>query len=215
MAVGDFSGAVTYHSEDELGELADCFRATGGTLKVIVDDLYHMISEFTKGNFDVRSNCRDKYVGDYAPLLVQLREMVITISEVLGNIQGASDQVAAGSAELAKSAQGLAEGAAEQADSVEELLETVTEVTSQVESVKQKSTSISAASACVRTVTRSVCVTSPKVCALRCSNWQSVRFPENSGVLLITEGRRFLYGHSFCIILMDSLIKLFLFFTAS
>ena len=58
--------------------------------------------------------------------------------------------------------------------------------------VKQKSTSISAASACVRTVTRSVCVTSPKVCALRCSNWQSVRFPENSGVLLITEGRRFL-----------------------
>lgn len=133
MAVGDFSGAVTYHSEDELGELADCFRATGGTLKVIVDDLYHMISEFTKGNFDVRSNCRDKYVGDYAPLLVQLREMVITISEVLGNIQGASDQVAAGSAELAKSAQGLAEGAAEQADSVEELLETVTEVTSQVE----------------------------------------------------------------------------------
>ena len=118
MAVGDFSGAVTYHSEDELGELADCFRATGGTLKVIVDDLYHMISEFTKGNFDVRSNCRDKYVGDYAPLLVQLREMVITISEVLGNIQGASDQVAAGSAELAKSAQGLAEGAAEQADSV-------------------------------------------------------------------------------------------------
>mgnify|MGYP003239052256 CR=1 FL=1 len=58
-------------------------------------------------------------------------------------------------------------------------------------------------------------VTSPKVCALRCSNWQSVRFPENSGVLLIAEGRRFLYGHSFCIIFMDSLIKLFLFFTAS
>ena len=51
--------------------------------------------------------------------------------------------------------------------------------------------------------------------SLRCSNWQSVRFPENSGVLLITEGRRFLYGHSFCIIFMDSLIKLFLFFTAS
>lgn len=58
--------------------------------------------------------------------------------------------------------------------------------------VKQKSTSISAASACVRTVTRSVCVTSPKVCALRCSNWQSIRFPENPGVLRFMEGRRFL-----------------------
>ncbi len=133
MAAGDFSGVVTYHSDDELGELADCFRETGGTLKAIIDDLYHMFSEFTKGNFDVRSNCREKYVGDYAPLLSQLREMVLTISDVLGNIQNAADQVAAGSTELAKSAQGLAEGAADQASSITELLETVTEVTSQVE----------------------------------------------------------------------------------
>ena len=33
-----------------------------------------------------------------------------------------------------------------------------------------------------------------KVCALRCSNWQSIRFAENPGVLRITEGRRFSFG---------------------
>lgn len=133
MAVGDFSTEITYDSDDELGELADCFRTTSSTLKVIIDDLHNIISEFTKGNFNVRTNSRDKYVGDYEPLLTQLREMVHTISDILGNIQNASDQVAAGSAELANSAQGLAEGAADQASSVQELFETMTEVTGQVE----------------------------------------------------------------------------------
>ncbi|HBA69769.1 MAG TPA: methyl-accepting chemotaxis protein [Lachnospiraceae bacterium] len=133
MAVGDFSADVTYDSDDEIGELANCFRETNNTLKAIIDDLYGIISEFTEGNFDVRSKCREKYVGDYAPLLDQLRNMVLTISEVIGNIQGAADQVAAGSSELANSAQGLAEGATDQATAVQGLLETMTEVTGQVE----------------------------------------------------------------------------------
>ena len=110
MAVGDFSMEITYDSDDELGELADCFRTTGNTLKIIIDDLHRMFSEFTKGNFDVRTSNKDMYVGDYAPLLTQLREMVLTISDILGNIQSASDQVAAGSTELAKSAQGWRKG---------------------------------------------------------------------------------------------------------
>lgn len=122
MAVGDFSTEITYDSDDELGELADCFRTTSSTLKIIIDDLHNIITEFTKGNFNVRTNSKDKYVGDYEPLLTQLVEMVHTISDILGNIQNASDQVAAGSAELANSAQGLAEGAADQASSVQELL---------------------------------------------------------------------------------------------
>lgn len=133
MADGDFSVDITYDSEDELGALANCFKTTGNMQKVIIEDLYSIISEFANGNFDARSRCQDKYVGDYAPLLTRLREMEITISDVLGNIQRASDSVAAGSTELAHSAQGLAEGATDQAASVEELLETMTEVTSQVE----------------------------------------------------------------------------------
>lgn len=133
MAAGDFSAEITYDSDDELGELAECFRMTISSLKAIIGDLYRIISEFKKGNFDVRSECREKYVGDYEPLLTQLRDMVVNISNVLGNIQNVADQVAVGSTELANSAQGLAEGAADQSSSVEELLATVTEVTAQVE----------------------------------------------------------------------------------
>ncbi len=133
MAEGDFSTEITYNSDDELGELADCFRTTNASLKMIIDDLYCIISEFKEGNFDVRSSCREKYVGDYEPLLVQLRDMVVNISDALGNIQSVADQVAGGSTELANTAQGLAEGAANQSSAVEQLLATVTEVTHQVE----------------------------------------------------------------------------------
>lgn len=133
MSEGNFEAELTYDAEDELGELANCFRITCTSLKTIIDDLYNIIAEFSNGNFDVRSDCRDKYVGDFEPLLIQLRFMVTNISSSMLLIQNAADQVAAGSAELANSAQGLAEGAADQAASVEELLATVTTVTDQVE----------------------------------------------------------------------------------
>lgn len=133
MSEGDFSTEITYQSEDELGELADRFRYTNQTIKMIIGDLYDILSEIAKGNFNTRSNCRDRYMGDFAPLLTELRNVVTNISDVLGGIQNVADQVAVGSTELANSAQGLAMGAADQAASVEELLATVTEVTSQVE----------------------------------------------------------------------------------
>ena len=133
MSQGDFSVQITYDSDDELGELAECFRITVSSLKMIIDDLYRIISEFKDGNFDVRSECREKYVGDYEPLLTQLRDMVVNISNSLGNIQSVADQVASGSTELANSAQVLAEGAANQSSAVEQLLATVTDVTAQVE----------------------------------------------------------------------------------
>ncbi len=133
MAEGDFSIHVTYESDDELGQLAVCFRETSSSIKMIIHDLSYIVSELNKGNFNVKSGCKEKYTGDYGPLLTDLREMVSHISEVLGGIQNVADQVAVGSSELANSAQVLAEGAANQSSAVEQLLATVTEVTAQVE----------------------------------------------------------------------------------
>ena len=133
ISEGDFETEITYDAEDELGELANCFRVTCIALKDIIDDLYHIMAEFANGNFNARSECREKYVGDFEPLLVQLRYMESSISSTILMIQNAADQVSASSSELANNAQGLAEGAADQAASVEELLATVTTVTDQVE----------------------------------------------------------------------------------
>lgn len=133
MAEGRFDVELTYESMDELGEMVDGFRKTNVTVKAILDDLYFLITEFSNGNFNVKSKCREQYVGDFKPLLERLSIMVRSVSSVLRTIEAASGQVDAGSMELAKSAQGLAEGAEDQAASIEELLATVTEVTGQVQ----------------------------------------------------------------------------------
>ncbi len=133
MAEGDFSICVAYDSTDELGQLAACFRETSSSIKMIIHDLSYIVSELNKGNFNVKSECRERYVGDYGPLLTHIQEMIGNISEVLGGIQNVADQVAVGSSELANSAQILAEGASNQSSAVEQLLATVTDVTGQVE----------------------------------------------------------------------------------
>ena len=66
MSVGDFSSDITYESEDELGELANQFRTTSEEVRLIISDLHRILCELTDGNFDVRTECREKYTGDFA-----------------------------------------------------------------------------------------------------------------------------------------------------
>ena len=132
ISSGNLEHEITYTSRDELGVLAEDFRETGRILKQIIGDLHHIISEFAKGNFAVESECRDAYVGDFAPVLEQMVNMENVISGTMHSIEAAADQVSSGSSQLAASAQSLAEGATEQAASVEELMATISEVTAQV-----------------------------------------------------------------------------------
>lgn len=132
ISKGELSIDVKYTAEDEIGDLAESFRTTINTLELIIGDLNGLVKEFSNGNFNVRSECTDAYVGEFQTLFRGLVHMVESVSEVLSNIQESSDQVAAGSEQLAQSAQDLAEGATDQAAAVEELLATVGEVTDQV-----------------------------------------------------------------------------------
>ena len=133
ISEGNFEIGEPYEATDELGDLSKSFNKTAKTLEVIVTDLKYLVSAFAEGNFNVRSQCgAEAYVGELGEVASELINMVITISDTLGSIRGAADQVAAGSQQLAASAQDIAEGATEQAAAVQELVATVSEVTSQV-----------------------------------------------------------------------------------
>lgn len=132
IASGQFDIGTPCDSKDELGELSDSFRSTADTLGKVIGDLKHIVAAFAEGDFNVRSSCRDAYVGELRAVMDELTRMVKSISETMRGIQETSDQVANGSAQLAVSAQDIAEGATEQSAAVEELVATVTEVTKQV-----------------------------------------------------------------------------------
>lgn len=132
ISAGELNVDVSYQAEDEIGELADSFRRTAQTLKLIIDDLNHILEEFAKGNYAVRSECKEAYVGIFSTVMDRLLNTVIHMSDTLRLIRESSDQVAAGSEQLAISSQDLAKGSTDQAVAVDNLVNSVSEVTEQV-----------------------------------------------------------------------------------
>ena len=132
LSEGNLNVEVAYEGDNEIGSLAESLRKEVSHLKLIVEDLAYGLSEFGKGNFNVRSEHADAYVGDFQVLLVGLVSLIQDFSKTMKNIDDAAEQVAVGSGDLAESSQDLAQGATDQAAVVEELLATVTEVTNQV-----------------------------------------------------------------------------------
>ncbi len=132
FAEGNLDIEISYANDDELGKLADSVRDAASVFKTVIDDITHILDEFQKGNFDVRSEHREAYVGSFQEVLEELRKLVIIFSDTMSDINNAAEQVSVGSNDLAVSSQDLAQGATDQAAVVEELLATVTVVTEQV-----------------------------------------------------------------------------------
>ena len=121
ISKGNLDVEVQYSSDDELGKLADSFRVTVTTLNKIIEDLGYILEEFAQGNYAVRSNCKESYVGEFENVMTHLISMVTDVSGTFKQIRESSDQVAAGAEQLAISSQDLAKGATEQASAVDDL----------------------------------------------------------------------------------------------
>lgn len=128
MAEGSLNVNITYTSEDELGSLAVSMNTMCHNVNEIVNDIDYVLSELSDGNFTVKSNCAEQYIGDYAPVLASIRGIRDTLNGTLKQINESADQVAYGSVQLSESAQLLAEGATEQAGAVEELTASIVDV---------------------------------------------------------------------------------------
>lgn len=133
LAYGDLQAEVPeVHTGDEVEELADATRSIVDGLKTVIEDQTTMLGEMAGGNFDVDSQAEDVYVGDFVPLLASIREITVSLSSTLHQIQEVSEQVSLAAGQMAQGAQALAEGATDQASSIEELVATVNEVNDQV-----------------------------------------------------------------------------------
>lgn len=137
---GELSIDVKYKSKDELGSLADAFRNMTDILKDVISDASRLLSEMADGNFDVRTEAEQHYVGDFQGLLLSIRKLNHGLSFTLGQINQSADQVAAGSSQVANGAQALSQGSTEQASAVEELAATITGISHQVKGTAENAT---------------------------------------------------------------------------
>jgi len=129
LAEGELDISIEYESTDELGELAEDLRRAAAYMHTVVEDAGNVLGEMADGNFDVNSNVKNSYVGDFSAILVAMSKLKHELSGTLGQIKSASEQVNVGAEQLANSAQDLAEGATNQAAAIEQLAATIQNVT--------------------------------------------------------------------------------------
>ena len=119
------------HSKDELGELAEATKIIVDTLQDIISDESYLLREMANGNFDIKTRIEEKYIGDFTPVLLSMRDINTKLSDTLHEIHESAEQVTSGSEQVAIGAQTLGTGATQQANSVEELAATINEISRQ------------------------------------------------------------------------------------
>ncbi len=108
-------------SEDEIADLVVSASGMAERIGKIVKDMNYLLNEMANGNFRLATSCEGEYVGTFRGLLEAIRAMNRQMSSTLKGVDEASQQVLAGSTNLAQAAQAVAEGATDQAASVEEM----------------------------------------------------------------------------------------------
>ena len=103
-------------------------RTSQRVLSSVIADVNRLLKAMADGNFDVRTEAEDDYVGALSAVLTSIRGINKSLSATLSQIQSSSDQVSSGADQVSNSAQTLAQGATQQASAVEELSATITEI---------------------------------------------------------------------------------------
>lgn len=121
---------IKYDAKDEMGTLANEFRATLKTLNEYITDISNVLHEMANGNFNV--SLSQSFEGDFKKIEISMSKFIVDITEALSQINSASDQVSSGSGQIANAAQLLADGATCQANTISELSNRINEISTQV-----------------------------------------------------------------------------------
>ena len=123
--------------QDEISDMVLVASGMAENLRILIQDLSHLLEQMADGNFNIKTHAKDRYVGEFRTLLDEVRRMNRQMSSTLLEIEAASEQVSAGSTNMAEGAQALAEGATDQAGSIEELSATFVTITQMVEKTSE------------------------------------------------------------------------------
>lgn len=123
---GKLDTDITYRSENELGHLADSFRAVFSMLQNIIFEISDNLTRISQS--DLSMNDIKDYEGDFAPIPTAMNTIIDSMNEIFTALRVSAEQVGSGSSQISNGAQELAQGAAEQASAIEELSASIAEV---------------------------------------------------------------------------------------
>ncbi len=130
MASGNTHYKFAYHSDDEIGALADDLRFTMSNLADYINEIKRQLRLCSHGDFTVESEM--DFLGDFAEIQTSIYDFTVLISDALKGIKATVDEVSVGSDYVATGSQNLAEGSAKQSDSVHKLNDQIRDITEKV-----------------------------------------------------------------------------------
>ncbi len=130
LAEGHLHSHLKYHSEDEIGGLADSLRESMDILASYIDDIARAMKEFSNGNFDIQPQVDWK--GEFVGILNSFMDFEKSMADIVKEIQRVADQVKNGSEQVSASSVDLARGVTDQATITEALSVTLQEASERV-----------------------------------------------------------------------------------
>lgn len=110
---------VDFHSNDEIGVLAEAFENTILRLRNYIGEISSILEEISKGN--LTSTINQDYVGDFTSIKKSLEDILTKLNGTMSQIAESSSYVSNGSSQMSIGAQALSQGAVQQSSAVEEL----------------------------------------------------------------------------------------------
>lgn len=120
------------YPNNEIGEMAARFTEMAEHLVLIIRDIDYLLDALADGNFAIKSENREHYVGSLQHLLLSMRKIRDRLGVSLSVVKTSTEQIAGSSSQIADAAQALAQGASEQASSLEELTSMVNAINDDV-----------------------------------------------------------------------------------
>lgn len=132
LVEGDLETPVPKVSgRDETAMLARSTASLVEGLGTVINDISYLMTQLANQNLNIRTQHGEAYVGSFQNILLSMRHMKESLSDVLMQVHGSASQVSSASQQLSAGAQTLSQGSVEQASAVEELASQVTEISEQ------------------------------------------------------------------------------------
>lgn len=130
FAAGDLTSPFPeINTGDEVEEMGKNAVHMADNLSAIIHDTDTILGKMSGGDYTAKSEVPDRYTNDFQKMYQSMRTLKSQMTKTLTSIGEASEQVQAGSGNLADASQNLAEGATEQAGAVQELHATISDIT--------------------------------------------------------------------------------------
>ena len=129
LVKGDLKSPVPQaEGQDETAQLTRATADMVNGLNIIINDISYLLNEMANQNFDIQSQYRDSYVGEFQNILLSMRNLKLKLSGTIRQIDSSASQVSNASGQVSTGAQSLSQGSIEQASAVQELAATINDI---------------------------------------------------------------------------------------